>query len=195
VCPFCGGRRAHGWDFPGPATVQESSYQLTAYGTTATTDTTWDFTSGAPAGNDYAPAGYTCVGTLRAGSTAPYNVPPLVFLGYNATTGLDNTLTAPGQHLLQVSGYHQDPSAPPVTTLNAWLSTDGGSTWQQARPAGGRGGTWTVPYMLPQLSQTDGDLSIKAQATDAAGNEVTQTILNAVKLAAPASTPATPQGL
>jgi hypothetical protein len=165
------------------------SYQLTAYGTTATTDSTWDFTSAAPAVGDYAPGPYVCFGTVLNNSTDPCNVPPLVFLRYNANTALDNTLAAPGFHLLQVTGYHEDPAAPPVTSLHVWLSTDGGTTWQQAHVASGRDGTWYVPYTLPQLSQTNGYLSIKAQATDAAGNDITQTILDAVKIAAtPAGT-------
>jgi hypothetical protein len=161
----------------------EASYQQTQYGTTATTDTTWDFTSGEPSSGDYAPDGYSCAGTLDNGSTDPCNVPPLVFLRYNANTSLDNTLTAPGQHLLQVTGYHQDLNAPPVTSLKLWLSTDGGTTWQQAHVTGGRDGTWTVPYTLPQLPQTNGYLSIKVTAADAGGNDVSQTILDAVKLA------------
>jgi hypothetical protein len=161
-----------------------TSYQLTGYGTTDTTTTTWDFTSAQPTHGEYAPYGYTCLGTRFNGSTSACNVPPLVFLRYNANTSLGNRLAAPGGHVLQVTGYHQDPSAPPVTSLKLWLSTNGGTTWQQAHLTGGRNGTWNAPYTLPQLTQTDGYLSIKATATDAAGNDMSQTILDAVKLVA-----------
>jgi hypothetical protein len=183
--------------YPGLPAVQQHyklvlGYQLTDYGTTATTDTTWDFTSAAPASGDYGPNGYVCLGTILNGSTEPCNAPPLVFLRYNAYLALDNTLAASGFHLLRVTGYHQDPAAPPVTSLRVWLSTNGGATWQQTHVTGGQGGTWTVPYILPQLSQTNGYLSIKATAADATGNDVTQTIVDAVKLAAATSGQAVP---
>jgi hypothetical protein len=155
--------------------------------------TTWDFTSGEPA-TDQTPDGTVCLGLVIGTSTAPCQADPLVFLRYNAYPSLDNTLAAPGFHTLQVTGYHQDPSAAPVTSLQLWLSTDGGTTWQQARVSGGRNGTWTVGYTLPQLSQTNGYLSIKATATDSAGNDTTQTIVDAVNLAAPISGPAVPHG-
>jgi hypothetical protein len=143
---------------------------------------TWDFTSATPA-TDQTPPGTGCVGTVFGVSTAPCQADPLVFLRYDAGLSLANTIT-PGVHQLQVTGYHQDPSAPPVTSLKLWTSTDGGSTWQQARLSGGRDGTWTAAYALPQLSQTNGYLSIKATAADSAGNDITQTIVDAVKLAA-----------
>ena len=160
--------------------------QLTGYGPATTTeDTTWDFTSAAPASGDYAPDGYSCLGTLLNGSTDPCNLPPLVYLRYNANLTLNNTIT-PGTHQLQVTGYHQDPSAPPVTSLKLWTSTDGGTTWQPARVSGGRDGTFTAAYAVP-ASGTSGYVSIKAEATDAAGNDITQTITDAYAIAAATS--------
>jgi hypothetical protein len=163
----------------------DTTYQSTGYGTTNTTTTVWDFTSAQPKAGEYAPYGYSCFGTRLDGSTDPCNVPALVFLRYNAHASPGNTLAAPGRHVLQVTGYHQDPSAPPMTSLELWLSTDGGTTWQRAHLTDVRDGTWNAPYTLPRLSQTGGYLSIKATAIDTAGNDVTQTILDAVKLAAP----------
>jgi hypothetical protein len=152
---------------------------------------TWGFTSAEPV-TDHAPLGTGCVGSFFGVSAAPCQAAPLVFLRYNAYTSLADTISAPGRHQLQVTGYHQDPSAPAVTSLKLWTSIDGGKTWQPADLTGGHGGTWTAAYTLPSLSQTGGYLSIKAQAADAAGNTVTETIPDAVKLAAPASGPATP---
>jgi hypothetical protein len=152
---------------------------------------TWGFTSAKPT-TDHTPLGTECLGTGLGLSAAPCQAAPLVFLRYNAYTSLANTITAPGRHQLQVAGYHQDPTAPAVTSLKLWTSADGGKTWQQAHLTGGHAGNWTAAYTLPALPQTDGYLSIKAQATDAAGNAVSETIPDMVKLAAPASGPATP---
>jgi hypothetical protein len=95
---------------------------------------------------------------------------------------LGNTI-APGTRQLQVTGYHQDPSAPPVTSLQLWTSTDGGTSWQPAKVTSGGNGTFTVTYTVP-ASGTNGYVSIKAQASDAAGNDITQEIDNAYAIAA-----------
>lgn len=152
---------------------------------------TWGFTSAEPA-TDHAPLGTACVGSFFGVSAAPCQPAPLMFLRYNAFDSIADTITAPGQHKLQVTGYHQDPRAAAVTSLKLWTSADGGKTWQSAHLTGGHGGTWTAAYTLPSLSQTGGYLSIKAQAADAAGNTVSETIPDAVKLAAPGSGPAIP---
>jgi hypothetical protein len=161
---------------------QQARYKLVVpYDTT----TTWDFTSAEPTA-DQTPQGTVCTGSELGESTAPCQADPLVFLRYDAGLSLTNTIT-PGTHQLQVTGYHQDPSAPPVTSLQLWTSTDGGSTWQPARVTGGRNGTFTVLYTVP-ASGTNGYVSIKAQASDAAGNDITQVIDNAYAIAAAPAT-------
>jgi hypothetical protein len=173
--------------FSGVATyqlpAQQAQYKLVApYDNTTTT---WDFTSAEPT-TDQTPQGTFCAGTVFGESAAPCQADPLVFLRYDAGLSLTNTIS-PGTRQLQVTGYHQDPNAPPVTSLQLWTSTDGGTTWTPARVTGGRNGTFTVTYTVP-ASGTNGYVSIKAQASDAAGNTITQEIDNAYAVAtAPAA--------
>jgi hypothetical protein len=163
-----------------PATVNNvATFQLPAAQARyklVTPGTTWDFTSAEPATDD-TPPGTGCEGTSLHISTAPCQADPLVFLDYDAFLSTANTIT-PGTHLLQVTGYHQDPSAPPVTSLRLWTSTNGGTTWTPARVIRGWRGTFKVIYTVPG-SGTNGYVSIKAQASDAAGNNISQVIQNA----------------
>ena len=117
------------------------------------------------------------------GSSDPCAPDPLVLLRYNANASLANTVTAPGAHQLQVTGHHQAPDAPAIRSMKVWISVDGGKTWQTTTVTGGVGGTYTASYTVPDLSTTNGAVSIKAQASDAGGNDVTQTILNAIRIA------------
>jgi hypothetical protein len=167
---------------------QQERYQLTEGSSTTDADddgntninthTTWDFTSAEPA-TDQTPPGHECWGTYLRVSTAPCQADPLIFLRYNAFTNLTNSVTAPGAHQLQVTAYYQAEDHPAVTSLKVWTSTDGGTTWQSARVLQGRDGSYTAIYTVPSVSATDGYVSIKAQASDAAGNDVTQTIVDA----------------
>jgi hypothetical protein len=85
-------------------------------------------------------------------------------LRYNANASLSNTVVAPGGHLLQVTGYHQASDAPATRSMKVWTSVeDGGATWQQAIVSGGSGGTYTAAYIVPDMSSTNGAVSIKAQ--------------------------------
>lgn len=161
---------------------QQARYKLTTQAGNISTD--WDFTS-APTATDQTPPGLVCLAAFFHLSQDPCHADPLVFLRYNAFTDPANTVTAPGTHQLQVTAYHQAPGAPAITGLKLWISTDGGTTWQQVRVAGQDGGTYTGTYTVPALSSTNGYASIKAQASDATGNDVTQTITNAYSLTAP----------
>lgn len=160
--------------------AEKAGYQLdTHYGDTSVS---WDFNSEAPS-SDHVGEGYACIGTFLGSSDAPCAPDPLVFLRYNANASLSNTVAAPGGHLLQVTGYHQAPDAPAIRSMKVWTSVDGGATWQAAKVTGGKDGTYTAAYTVPDLSKTNGAVSIKAQASDADGNDINETILNAVKLA------------
>jgi len=160
---------------------QPAGYRLVA--PLGNESTTWHFTSAAP-GRDQTPPGTLCLGTIAQVSTAPCSAPPLVFLRYDAFTGLANSVTAPGVHRIEVTAYHQAPGSPPITSLRLWVSTNGGKDWQPLQ-AVGRGGTYQAFYSVPALADTDGYVSVKAQAADAAGNDVAQTILNAYSLRPP----------
>jgi hypothetical protein len=159
--------------------AQQAQYKL------VTPTTTWDFTDPGTPATDHTPQETYCGGVYYGASTAPCQAEPLVFLRYNAGLSPGDTIT-PGTRQLQVTGYHQDPTAPPVTSLKLWTSTDGGTTWQSARVTGGSGGTFTVTYTVP-ASGTNGYISIKAQASDSAGNDITQEFDNAYAIAGTAS--------
>lgn len=149
----------------------------------ANTQNAWDFTSATPASSQV-PDGSICLGTLF-GSSDPCQPVPLVFLRYDAGLSLANTVAAPGAHQIQITAYHEAASAPAITGLQAWISTDGGAVWHPAAAVTARGGgAYTVTYTLPRVSATNGTVSLKIQAQDAGGNDVTQVIQDAFGLSA-----------
>jgi hypothetical protein len=172
--PFAGGLVSY--QLPAGA----ARYQLVAHDNTTTT--TWDFTSSAPA-TDRTPIGTACLGTVL-GSSDPCAPDPFVFLRYDPGTNLSNAVTGGGDHELRVTAYHQAPSPIAIRGLSVWTSTDGGKNWIKATVVGGHDGAFTVKYRTPSAPAANAKLSIKAQATDADGNDVTQTVIDAVALAA-----------
>jgi Carboxypeptidase regulatory-like domain len=163
---------------------QQAQYRLVA--DDGISQSTWNFTSAEPV-SDTRPEGTACLGDgLSFPNLGPPCAPvPLIFLRYDAGLSLDNTVTAPGDHQLNVVAYHQAADAPAITGLKLWTSTDGGTSWQQATVTAGPNADFTADYTVPALSATKGYVSIKAQAQDAAGNDITQTTLNAFGLASP----------
>ncbi|MGH3403317.1 MAG: hypothetical protein ACRDRJ_12605, partial [Streptosporangiaceae bacterium] len=156
-------------------------YRLTtAYDSTYTD---WRFSSSEPAKNAV-PEGYTCLGTFLGVPKTPCRPDPLIFLRYDVFPDRANAVTAPGTHQMQVTAYYQAASAPAVTSLKLWTSTDGGASWQPAEVTGQGHGTYTVAYQVSALARTSGTVSIRAQASDAAGDAVYQTIYNAFGLTA-----------
>ncbi|HET7015077.1 MAG TPA: hypothetical protein VFI65_14265, partial [Streptosporangiaceae bacterium] len=156
--------------------AQRATYQLKANFFNTATD--WQFTSGQPASNQV-PDGFACVAAALTGSTDPCEVDPLIFLRYNAFTSLTNAVSAAATHQIQVTPSYQAPVAPAkITSLRLWISTDGGTTWQQEQTRV-HDGTYTASYHVPALSATSGWVSVRVQATDSAGDTVSQTISNA----------------
>ncbi len=167
----------------------KASYQLDTSDNNTTTD--WQFTSEEPASNQAAP-GLGCGGSFFSGSTAPCAPDPLIFLRYNAFTTLANAVTAGATHQIQVTPTYQASVAPAqITSLRLWISTDGGSTWQQ-EPVQDHDGSYTASYHVPALSATSGTVSVKVQAGDSAGDTVSQTIDNAYTRADGRAPPAGP---
>jgi hypothetical protein len=169
---------------------QPTGYRLVTHD--GTTSATWRFTSAA-ADRGQTPPGTLCLGAATGVSTAPCSAAPLVFLRYNAFTGLSDSVTAPGVHRLTITAYHQAPAAPKIAGLKLWISTNGGSRWRRVMTAG-RNGTYRAFYTVPALADTNGYISIRAQAADAAGNSTAQTILNAYPLSKPAGAPGRAKG-
>lgn len=146
----------------------------------ANSQTTWDFTSAASTQNT-APTGYGCPSILL-GFTGPCQPVPLIFLRYDAGIGLSNTLPAPGVHQVTITTSRLDPTAPAITSLQVWTSVDGGKTWAPASTVNHHG-SYVASYVVPQVSATDGAVSIKVTAKDAGGNDITQVITDAIPLA------------
>lgn len=160
--------------------AKQARYQLTV--NNADTDTSWDFTS-AGSSTDRTPPGYGCLGTVL-GLTGPCQAAPLVFLRYDAGLSLHNTWAAPGTHQLQVTAYHQATHAAAITSLKLWTSVNGGATWKKAALTSNGDGAYTTTITMPRLGSTNGMISIKTQASDADGNDVTQILYNAWGLSA-----------
>jgi hypothetical protein len=171
---------------PGPA-----GYRLTEQFTTdwamqryaRTVDTSWTFRSQAPA------SGYTSTadGANCMGWYIRYPSPPDVcqatgqlFLGYDLGLDLDNTLPAGSARFVTVSAYHSPllDRAPSVTGLQLWQSADG-TTWTPVHTIPLGGGRYGAILVNPRGATA---VSLKARATDTAGNTVDQTITHAYGL-------------
>ncbi len=155
-----------------------SQYRLTI--AAGSTSTEWHFASTAPA-EDRTPDGTICVGTFIGGSDQPCEAASLVFLRYDAGLDLNNAMTGAGRHQMEVTAYHQTADAPAISSLKLWTSIDDGATWQAATIASRGHGDYQATFTVPAASTSD-TLSIKAQARDADGNDVSQTIGQAFAL-------------
>ncbi|WP_157546680.1 protease-associated domain-containing protein [Hamadaea tsunoensis] len=142
-----------------------TAYHLSSYGEVRTQ---WDFTSALPA-VDRPGTGAICIGTLVSNSTDPCAATPLVFVAYHFGD-------SPGRGFT-VEAYHQDEQAPRITKVQVWTSTDDGAQWTPATVHAGRDGYTVTPHM-----KGTGALSVRVVAVDAAGNQVDQTVLEAVHL-------------
>lgn len=147
--------------------------------------TDWNFTSAEPTA-DRTPPGSQCVAALIGLPDDACEPAPLPLLRYDAGTDLRNAVTAPGTHQLQVSAYYQSGATPKIANLEMWTSTDGGTTWTLLHVASHGAGDFSGTYTAPKLSDTNGTVSIKVTARDTAGNDITQTIVNAFALGNPA---------
>ncbi|MBM0279408.1 protease-associated domain-containing protein [Micromonospora tarensis] len=122
------------------------------------TDTRWTFRSKAPA----------------AGVES--NVLPLLQLDYTVDT--DPAGTAPGRTDLTVSAAHL-PGATGcgnVRSISLEISYDDGAHWQRQSLDRSRDGSWTANLRAPRNA---GYVSLRASATDDAGNSVSQQVIRA----------------
>ncbi|MFS8522001.1 MAG: S8 family serine peptidase [Micromonosporaceae bacterium] len=126
------------------------------------TRTVWTFTSQRP----------------EAGS-APL---PMLSVDYDVPVDLLNTTPPPhlrqGPPAFELRVTHQAPGLPAVVGARAWVSFDDGGTWRAA-PAQSLGdGTFHV--ILPGAArEVGGDVSVRVEAWDAAGNRVEQEVIRA----------------
>lgn len=151
---------------------QQGQYRLTTSG--GNLDTDWTFSSAHPA-QEAKNEGYYCSGSFF-NLTDPCAAVPVILLRYDASAGPDGSIAAGGERRMRISTYDQVTTQPMnITSLKFWTSTDGGTTWRQAHVSKSDDGTFVADYSIPALSSAGGTLSIRAQASDAAGDTISQT--------------------
>jgi subtilisin family serine protease len=148
-------------------------------------NTSWEFTSNAVSDNELPFDDWCHERPISGPTTVPCRVERVLFLGYDLTAlGLDNTTRAPGTLRFPVRVYQQD-HAPQtqVQGLRVEASFDDGQHWQTASKVQRRGdGVFDVTIKHPRLSQTNGAVSLRAEAWDDADNRVKQTVWDAYGL-------------
>jgi subtilisin family serine protease len=144
-------------------------------------ESAWDFTSSQPS-VDETPGGFWCAEALLGASTTPCRAEPLIFLSYDADVALDNTVRAGRSDEIRVTAYRQAPTGPKFAGLKLWVSTNDGATWQPAKVKSRGNGVYEADVRYPRLGQTNGFVSLKAEAWDVAGNRVEQTVTRAFGL-------------
>jgi subtilisin family serine protease len=167
---------------PEPARYRLTVDQAARYtGVRDTISSAWEFTSSHVTA-DQTPGGSPCVGSLIAGLTTPCRPEPLLFLRYDADLDLDNKVRAGRSDDVQVTVYRQGSHGPRIAGLKLWISTDDGAGWDQVKVRWRGDGVFEADVRYPRFSQTSGWVSLRAEAWDAAGNRVEQTIPRAYGL-------------
>lgn len=115
-----------------------------------TTDTTWRFRSARPA----------------AGVTAKL---PLLQVDYSVPAGLDHQVAAGSVGVVSLK-------VATATSAKGWVSFDDGASWKALNLAASGKGAWSAQVTHPAAG---GHVSLKVQASDAAGNSIEQTVLRA----------------
>ncbi|HZN77934.1 MAG TPA: S8 family serine peptidase [Micromonosporaceae bacterium] len=124
----------------------------------------------------------SCVWTFRSGTVSGENGVPLPLSAVRFLPRLDNRNTAPAGHLwpVPIEVQRQPGSAAgPVRTLVVEVSYDDGATWRKV-PVVRVGQNATAFLIHPSGS---GYVSLRAFATDTAGNTVRETIIRAYRIA------------
>jgi hypothetical protein len=155
------------------ASRASSQYQLSA-----TSSDVWTWRS-RPEPGATVPAPWLC--SFATGLSRQCAVQPMITLGYQvARLGLGGSACPGRQAIAITAGHIQLAPSIPVTRLQAQVSINGGKTWRQAqvRPAGPDRFATTFTAGPSAL------VSLRITATDAAGNGLTETILNAYRTSA-----------
>lgn len=86
-------------------------------------------------------------------------------------------------HARQLSTRRHPNTTAPLASLRAWISPDGGKTWTGSQVTPGPDRTYRVSVINHTLADSlSGTVRLKAEAHDAAGNAVQQTITDAYVL-------------
>lgn len=103
----------------------------------------------------------------------------LLAVRYAPVVDLTNAAPAGRQVRIPVTVERQDGSPPAsVTALTVEVSTDDGATWQPPGAFVKKGDAWELTVANPGR----GHVSLRARATDSAGNSVTQTVIRAYRV-------------
>ena len=159
---------------PDPAT-----YRLTLDQGGSSTE--WTFESFRPE-QDAVPPGHDCVETQFTAATTPCAPQPLLFLRYDADVGLDNRVAAGATGPIEVTAYRQDGRLAKLGELRLSLSTDDGATWQPVTLQRSGASTYRATVTYPELSDSTGQVSLRASAEDGQGSRIEQTIVGAYGL-------------
>ncbi|WP_020580419.1 S8 family serine peptidase [Actinopolymorpha alba] len=163
---------AFAWgDFPAGGASGDYRLDLTISRTSADwafstrTDTSWAFGSSRPA-------------------SGAQPLLPLLQLDYGVPTDLTNKAASGRALPIDLTARHQDGlRGPSVTRMAAWVSYDDGASWSTVEAVTSKGGgRYGAVVKHPALSRTNGYVSLRVRAEDAAGNSVTQTVLRAYGL-------------
>lgn len=154
------------------ATRTGSLYQLSTQ-----SQTIWTWRS-APEPSATLPAGWIC----PAGDQA-CAVQPMMTLQYQvAEMGLDGAAPAGSQLVVIQAGHLQLAPANPVTLMTVSVSFNGGKTWQPAGVSSLGGGRFAAAFTGPASPITP-YVSLRVQASDGAGNSITETVIRAYQVA------------
>ncbi|WP_237103016.1 S8 family serine peptidase [Nonomuraea sp. MG754425] len=160
---------------------EPGTYRLTAK--YAGNDVEWTFS--APPGKEHVQPGFNCTSWFMQGYAEQCRPVPAVFVSYDLgdRLRLDNTVAARGELSFSVEAYHSDSAAamPAIAGLRVWASTDDGASWQPATLKRAKDGTYTAKLK----GLRPGQVSLKAEAWDTAGNTVKQTTLRTFTMTAP----------
>jgi hypothetical protein len=112
---------------------------------------------------------------------------PLPLMAVRYSPALDDRNRAPSEGPFPIPITVERPigeTSATTSSLAIEASFDDGQTWS-AVPVAGSGMHWTATVTHPPLGATSGFVSLRATATDTAGNSATQTIIRAYELTSP----------
>jgi hypothetical protein len=169
-----------------PLLPEQASYRLDLairkadYDPGASTETDWTFRSGPSDPAATLPAYEEC----GPDPSRSCSFLPLLFINYNLPLN-DNNQAAAGQPFQVAFTVAHQPgqTAPAGVTATVSASFDDGKTWTAPQPATSQSSNqFTATIAQPPLADTSGWASLRITATDAAGNSVTQTAIEAYQL-------------
>ncbi|MGI5487865.1 S8 family peptidase [Microtetraspora malaysiensis] len=147
-------------------------------------ETAWTFRSKRPESGMKDLTDGLCAGWLVAPSLAPCAPVRRLNLSYDLDLDLDNQVTAGRARRITVTGYNGSFGQPDakLTRLQLSATFDGGAHWVPVPMSATGDHTFAGTITHPPLTQTDGTVGLRAQATDKEGNTIEQTIPKAYGL-------------